>query len=120
MGRCERAERLLDRAIVISPRAEPAYLQKALLYLDGRGDTAAARAILEDAPIELSARGRAALALVALFRDDYPEALRLLAEPPGPGAQPRSADELVLTGLLHLLRGDRDLAAPAPIRSDGS
>ena len=110
MGRYERAERLLDRAIVISPRAEPAYVQKALLYLDGRGDMAAARAILEEAPVALSPRSHSLLALIALFRDDYDEALRLLTESPGAGDQPRSADELVLMGLAHLLQGHRDLA----------
>ncbi len=107
-----RAERLLDRAIAISPGSEAAYGQKALLYLNGSGDTARARAVLEEAPATLSSKYRVLPALTALFRDDPEGALESLRNSESAeGDTARSLDELHLMGLVYRLQGDGARAA---------
>ena len=106
------AEHLLDRAIAIAPGGELAYVEKALLYLNGHGDTTRARTILEAAPVSLSPKNHGLPALTALFRSDASEALRLLLEPVPERSDGRSTDEVLLLGLVNRLLGD-EVAATA-------
>ncbi len=124
MRQYDHAERLLDRAIAISPGGELAYVQKALLHLNALGDTAGARTILERAPTALSPKNHALPALIALYRNDDQEALTLLLRSPASPEDRRSPNEMVLLGLVRWLRGEHELArawadsitemAPAP------
>jgi TolB-like protein/predicted Zn-dependent protease len=109
MRRFAAAERLLDRAIAISPAGELAYVQKALLYLNGRGDAAAASALLRQ--VQLSPKHHGLPALAALFANDPAAAYDLLMEHSDSGEVGRSAEELIMLGLVHRLRGEQDRAA---------
>jgi len=112
MRQYPRAERLLDRAIAISPGGELAHVQKALLHLNGRGDVMRARSVLDGYPAPLSPKYRTLPALVALFAGEMDDARRMLLRAPASiKDDARSVEEFHMLGLVHILRGDRARAA---------